>query len=69
MEFGDKFKTLESAFKALVPSTKLTQQFERFLIEYIETVRTINEKEFINFVLGLSPDNALYEEFVKLTTI
>jgi len=67
LEFEKKFKTLERAFIALVPSTTLASQFQNFLIEHHGTVRTMDEKGFVDFLLGQSPHDTRYGDFVKLT--
>jgi len=66
-EFEKKFKSLETAFKALVPSTTLTHQFQSFLIEHHGSVRTMDEKGFMDFLFGQSPDDTRYGDFIKLT--
>jgi hypothetical protein len=66
-EFAEKFKTLETAFKDLVPTRKLGRQFESFLIEHYGIVRIMTEKKFLEFVIKKDATNTLYGDFVKLT--
>lgn len=62
--FLRKFKTLEQQFRDLIPSNTLIDQFEDFLVEKYEHIKSMNEAQFTDYMINVQ-SNGVYDELIQ----
>jgi hypothetical protein len=63
-DFISKFKVLEQQFRKILPNEPMVSQFYDFLHEYFGTVKYKNERQFMQYVINVTPKES-FEGFIS----